>query len=136
MCGIMVHLLLARPHHSPCFMPAATASRNLQANRERSGIAVGRCRGSQHELVSTTPEDPIMPVSRRAWSLRRIGRGSVDTICQLIVEVQLRREIEAPPGHRRGANLEMHVHRPAWIPARVYRDELNRTACVGDLIAT
>ncbi len=76
-----------------------------------------------------------MFVSRRAESLRRIRGGSMDTIRQLIVEVQLRREIEAPPGHRCGANLEMHVHRPARIPARVYRDKLNRASHIGNLIA-
>src|SRR6185369_10450830 len=115
---------------------ATTASRNLQADRERSCIAVGHCCRSQHELVSTTPEDPVMPVSRRAWSLRRIGWGSVDAIRQLIVEIQLRREVEALPGHRRSANLEVHMHRPARIPTRVYRDELNRASHIGDLIAT
>lgn len=108
----------------------------LQADRERCRIAVGRCRWSQHESIAATAENPIMLISRGALSIRGIGRISMNTICQSIVEVQLRRELEAPLGHRRGANLEMNVYGPACIPAWVYSDEPSLAARVGYLIAT
>ena len=60
----------------------------------------------------------------------------MDAIRQFIVEVQLRRKLEAPLGHRRGANLEVNMYRSARIPARVHSDKPSLTARVGDLIAT
>src|SRR6266849_2331154 len=112
------------------------SSRNLQADRERRRIAVSHCRRSQHELITTMSEDPIMLVSRGARSCRGIRRVSMDTIRQHIVEVQLRRELKAPPGHGRGANLEVNMHCPARIPARVHGDKSSIDARVGYLIAT
>ena len=87
-------------------------SRKLQADRERCRIAVGRRRRSQHELIATTPENPIILVSRGAPSFRGIGRVSVDAIRQSVVEIHLRREFEAPTGLRHRANLDVNVHRP------------------------
>lgn len=55
-------------------------SRKLQADRERGRIAVSHCRWSQHELITTTAEDPILLVSRCALSFRGIRRVSVDAI--------------------------------------------------------
>ena len=87
-------------------------------------------------MITTTPEDPIMPVSRCARSFRGIWGVGMDAIRQPIVEVELRSELEAPPGHERGANLEVNMHRPARIPARVQGDEPGLPARIGDLVAT
>ena len=60
----------------------------------------------------------------------------MNTIRQLIVEVQLGREFETSLGDRCGANLEMNVYGSARIPARVHRDKSNLTVRVGYLMAT
>ena len=107
-------------------------SRELQADGERCRVAVSHSRRNQHEAIATTAEDPIVLVSCSARSVRGIRVGSVNAICQPIVEVQLRRELKVPLSHRRGANLEMDMHCPARIPARVHSDEPNLAARVGD----
>ena len=98
-------------------------SRKLEADLERGRIAVGRCGRNKHELIAATPEDAIMLVSRDALPSRGIRRVSMDAIRQSVVEVHLRRELKASPGRGRGANLEVDMHRPAFIPAGVYGDE-------------
>src|SRR5262245_7198264 len=110
--------------------------RKLKCDRECRRISVCCSCRSQHELITPTSKDPIMLISRGPCSVRGIWWGSMDTIRQDIGEIQLRRELETPLGHGRGANLKVHMNRPPRIPAWVHSDEPHLALRIGDLIAT
>ena len=64
------------------------------------------------------------------------GGSGVDTIGQSIIEIHLRCELKSPMAHGLGANLEVNVHRPAFIPAGVHGQEAGLATRVCDLVAT
>ena len=111
-------------------------SRKLEADLERGRIAVGCWNRRQHELIAAAPENTIVLVSGRARSSCGIRGVGVDAVGQSVIKIHLRCELKASPGHGRRANLEMDVHRPAFIPAGVYGDKPGFATRVGDLVAT
>ncbi len=88
-------------------------SEKLQADGEGGGVAVVCRRGGQHKPIAAVQENAIMPVSRAARPPFGIGWSRIHTVRDVIVEIQLRCEIEAPARRWIGAYLEMNVHGPS-----------------------
>src|SRR5262249_60338398 len=73
--------------------------------------------------------------AKRALPTGGVVLTRVDDVGPLAVEVELRGELEPCARVRAGAELEVDVHRPTRIPARVDGDEAGHPVRIGHLVA-
>ena len=84
-------------------------SSDLQADIERCYIALCVFGEQEHQLAATTPKERVSDVLQGALPPGGIGCLRMHLIRDGIIEVQLRRKLKAPLGHRISANFEMDV---------------------------
>src|SRR4029450_5768823 len=110
---------------------ATRRSGGLQRDGERRGESALALDWRKHELAAALAEDEIARVADVGPPARRVRCAREDAVRERIVEVELRRELARAAPH-----LEVNVHRPARIPARIEGDEANAAVRVAHLIAT
>ena len=89
----------------------------------------------KYQLGTAAVINTILIVARVARSLRVVRSLRINLIGQGIVEEELRCEFVSLLGTGEEANLEMNMDGAARIPARIDRQELNRSVAVCHLIA-
>src|SRR5215207_5641840 len=100
-------------------------SLSVQRNLERSAVAFLLLVQRQDELPPADERHDVAVVADLALAALRIRKLRVDDVGQRIVEIDLRREFLAarPFALLTEADLEVHVHRSARIPAGKDRGE-------------
>ena len=59
----------------------------------------------------------------------------MDAVRKAVLEIHLRGKLERPLGTGYCTDLDVNVHGPAVIPARVNCEKLRFTLCIGELVA-
>jgi len=112
------------------------ARRKLQACSKGCRIAIGRLCGRQHEMLAAAPEDPIILIPASTFSLCRVRKGGMDAVRKAVLKIHLRSKLKRPLGAGYRTDFDVNMHSPAVIPARINREKLRFTLCIGELIAT
>src|SRR5690349_10812790 len=99
--------------------PVPSTRRKLQTDRKDRGIAVRVLGRSEHKLISAAPENPIVTIAGRADALRPVGRSCMDAVRNGIIEIHLGGKFVGSAPLDRRADLQMDVHRPAFVPPRI-----------------